>query len=78
MTLISNKSRTTALILAFLLGGIGVHRFYVGKVASGLLMLLLTISVVGIFISFFWVWIDIIIISAGGFKDKNGELISNW
>jgi len=36
----SKKSRTVASILCFLLGFIGVHRFYVGKVGTGILMML--------------------------------------
>jgi TM2 domain-containing membrane protein YozV len=41
-------------ILAILLGGIGVHKFYLGKVGMGVLYLLL-------FIVFFWTFIPAII-----------------
>lgn len=34
------KSRITAAILAFTIGGIGIHRFYLGKTVSGLLRLM--------------------------------------
>lgn len=34
------KSRLTAALLAFFLGGFGVHRFYLGQVAAGTLYLL--------------------------------------
>ena len=34
------KNRVVAALLALFLGGIGVHKFYVGKVGQGLLYLL--------------------------------------
>ena len=37
---ISPKSRLVALLLCFFLGPLGVHRFYVGKIGTGILMLL--------------------------------------
>ena len=37
---VSGKNRTTAAILAFLLGGIGAHKFYLGKVGIGFLYLI--------------------------------------
>lgn len=33
-------NKTTAALLAFFLGGFGVHRFYLGRAGSGLLYLL--------------------------------------
>ena len=37
---ISPKSRLAAALLAWFLGVIGIHRFYVGKVGTGILMIL--------------------------------------
>ena len=37
---ISAKSRLAATLLCFFLGVLGVHRFYVGKVGTGILPLL--------------------------------------
>lgn len=34
------KSKTVAVLLAFFLGGIGVHKFYLGKTGAGALYLL--------------------------------------
>lgn len=74
---ISEKSKIAAALLAFFLGGLGVHRFYVGKFGSGFLMLL--IWFVGLFTLFIptlivsaWAIIDFIIILCGGFKDGKG------
>ncbi len=64
------KSRTTALILCILLGGLGVHRFYVGKVGTGIVWLL-TAGVFGIG----WL-VDIIMIATGKFKDKQGNSLA--
>jgi TM2 domain-containing membrane protein YozV/ribosomal protein L40E len=44
------KSRVAAILLAFFLGGFGVHKFYLGRVAAGVLYLI-----------FFWTLIPAII-----------------
>lgn len=63
---VSDKSKTTAALLCFFIGGVGVHRFYVGKVGTGVVMLL-TLGGLGI-----WTLIDFIMILCGNFKDKYG------
>ena len=65
----SNKSKTVALLLCIFLGGLGVHRFYVGKIGTGIVWLL-TGGVFGIG----WI-VDIIQIALGNFKDKSGALL---
>ena len=40
MSQIDEKSRIAAGVLAILLGGIGVHKFYMGKIGMGILYLL--------------------------------------
>ena len=52
----SPKGFVPALILCILLGGLGVHRFYVGKVVTGILMIL-TLGGLGI-----WTLIDLSLI----------------
>ena len=59
------KDWTTALLLCIFLGWLGVHRFYVGKIGTGLLMLF-TAGGCGI-----WTIIDIILIANGSFRDSN-------
>ena len=58
------------LLLAFLLGVIGAHRFYVGKTGTGILMLF-TFGGLGI-----WLLIDLILIITGQFTNKDGEKIA--
>ena len=62
----SEKNFVATLILAILLGGFGVHRFYVGKIGTGIVMIL-TLGGLGI-----WTLIDVIMIAVGNFKDSNG------
>ena len=61
---ISRKSKTTALLLCIFLGGLGAHRFYVGKGGTGILYLF-TAGLFGIG----WI-IDIIRIVTGSFRDE--------
>jgi len=63
----SDKKMVTACLLCFFLGGLGIHRFYVGKAGTGILMIL-TLGGLGI-----WVIIDFVMIITGGFKDSEGN-----
>ena len=65
------KSWTVALILLIFLGCIGVHRFYVGKTGTGILMIL-TLAGLGI-----WWLIDLIMICTGKFTDKHGYVLKH-
>ncbi|NNE82470.1 MAG: TM2 domain-containing protein [Alphaproteobacteria bacterium] len=49
----SNKSTPISYILWFFLGGLGVHRFYLGRIGSGLGMLALLIA--SFVLSFFFI-----------------------
>jgi TM2 domain-containing membrane protein YozV len=68
----SSKSRTVAALLAFFLGVIGVHRFYVGKTGTGIAQIL-TLGGLGL-----WTFIDFILILVGAFKDKDGAPVTTW
>ncbi|MDR2314624.1 MAG: TM2 domain-containing protein [Spirochaetaceae bacterium] len=68
---VSEKDWLTTLLLSIFLGGIGVHRFYVNKIGTGIIMLLLCWTG----ISLIWAIIDIIMIATGKFNDKNGNAI---
>jgi TM2 domain-containing membrane protein YozV len=69
---VSPHSRLAALLLCFFLGCLGVHRFYVGKVGTGVAMIF-TLGGLGI-----WTLIDLIMIIVGGFTDANGKYVLDW
>jgi len=68
----SEKLVLPVFVLCLLLGGFGVHRFYVGKIGTGILMLL-TFGGLGA-----WVIFDLIMILCGEFTDKDGNKIKQW
>ncbi|MXW73969.1 MAG: TM2 domain-containing protein [Gammaproteobacteria bacterium] len=67
--MVSDKGFVPTALLCYFLGWLGVHRFYAGKVGTGILMLL-TIGGFGI-----WTIVDTVLIITGSFKDKQGLLI---
>ena len=69
---LSVKRILPAAILCFFFGVFGVHRFYVGKVGTGILQLF-TLGGFGI-----WALIDFIMIIVGAFRDADGHTINLW
>lgn len=67
----SSKDWIATLLLCFFFGTFGVHRFYVGKVGTGILQLI-TMGACGI-----WTVIDFIMIAVGNFTDNEGKPIVN-
>jgi len=67
----SDKDYLAMILLCFFLGTLGVHRFYAGKIGTGILMLV-TLGGLGI-----WQIIDLIMIIVGNFRDADGYLIKN-
>jgi TM2 domain-containing membrane protein YozV len=65
------KSWIVALLLCFFLGGLGIHRFYVGKVGTGILQIVTVGGFFGI-----WVLVDFIMILLGKFNDKQGQALA--
>ncbi len=64
-----NPEWIITLLLAILLGSIGIHRFYNGKIGTGILMIV-TFGGFGI-----WILVDLIMIVLGKFTTKQGNLI---
>jgi TM2 domain-containing membrane protein YozV len=69
---LSEKRKLPAFLLCLFFGAFGVHRYYVGKIVTGLLMLL-TAGGLGL-----WWLFDLLVILLGGFTDKEGKLIMKW
>jgi len=63
---ISEKNWLVTLLLCIFLGPLGIHRFYVGKIGTGILMIL-TFGGFGI-----WVLVDLIMIATNSFTDIDG------
>ena len=67
----SEKDWLVTLLLSLFLGSLGVHRFYAGKIGTGILQFI-TVGGCGI-----WTLIDIVMIVTGKFKDKDGYEIKS-
>ncbi|WP_417372820.1 TM2 domain-containing protein [Glutamicibacter protophormiae] len=66
------KSFIAAWLLSWFLGGLGIDRFYLGKIGTGILKLI-TFGGFGI-----WALVDIILILAGGMRDKYGYRLAGY
>jgi TM2 domain-containing membrane protein YozV len=55
-----DRNKYVAALLAVLLGPLGIHRFYLGRTGSGIAMLVLTCTLVGVVISAPWALVDMV------------------
>ena len=69
---ISRRKRVPALLLCFFFGIFGTHRFYLGKVGTGVLQML---TLGGVFL---WVLIDLFLILSGRMTDMDGAPVKTW
>lgn len=69
---VGDKGFITTWVLSLLFGVLGVDRFYLGKVGTGLLKLL-TFGGLGL-----WWLIDLILILTNSMKDKNGKRLKGY
>ena len=65
----NDKSYTASILICFFLGGIGIHRFYLGYTWQGVVQLI-TLGGLGI-----WTLIDFVRIITKSLKPKNGNYI---
>jgi TM2 domain-containing membrane protein YozV len=65
----SEKSGIACLLFLLLLPPFGLHRFYVGKVGTGILFIL-----TGMGLGIWWL-IDLIILLVGSFTDAGGNFV---
>lgn len=65
----SQKSWLTTLLLCLFLGNLGIHRFYLGRLGTGMIMLF-TCGFFGV-----WTLIDVIIICCRKAKDCYGKVV---
>jgi TM2 domain-containing membrane protein YozV len=89
---VSPKSRLATTLLcalpAFLVGLHGIHRLYLGKIGTGVVMLVLCIlgwatvwfllGLIFLIPVYVWTIVDFVVAVSGGMKDKEGKLIKNW
>jgi TM2 domain-containing membrane protein YozV len=64
-----NSNWLATFLLCFIFGVFGVHRFYLGRVGTGILMLI-TLGGLGI-----WYIIDLILIIVGQMRDSHGNYV---
>ena len=76
---VSHRSKIVAALLAFFLGSIGVHRFYLGYTTIGVIMLLAVVFTCGFaaIVTGIVALIDFILILTGGLKDFEGRELQN-
>ncbi len=65
----SDKNFIILLLLSIFIGGLGIDRFYLGKIGTGVLKLI-TLGGFGV-----WWLVDLIIIVSGNMKDAEGRVV---
>jgi len=66
----SSQSKMVLALVCFFVGFLGIHRFMVGKIGTGVLMIV-TFGGLGL-----WTLIDFIMILMGKFTDKQGRPVT--
>lgn len=69
---VSDRSRLAAAPLCWFVGVFGVHRFYVGRIGTGVLSIV-TLGGLGV-----RVVVDFVVILIGNFRDRSGKAPQVW
>lgn len=77
---VSERKVLPGFLLCLFLGGIGIHRFYAGKIGSGVAMLLITVLTLGfgLVVTSIWALVDLIVLATGSFRDGDGRRMRDW
>lgn len=67
------KSMLVAYVLWYFLGLFGAHRFYMYRIATAVVMLVLSLTIFGMVVTFIWWVIDAFLLH-GWVKDRNRQL----
>ena len=59
-TITNDRNKYIAALLAFFIGTLGIHRFYLGRTGSGIVMLVLSCTLIGLVATVPWAFIDMI------------------
>lgn len=57
---LDDRNKYIAALLAFLIGPLGIHRFYLGRTGSGIAMVVLSCTIVGLILTIPWAFVDMI------------------
>ena len=57
---VNDRNKLVAALLAFFLGPLALHRFYLGRTGSAIVMLVMSFTVIGLFVTWPWALIDMI------------------
>jgi uncharacterized RDD family membrane protein YckC len=68
----SPRPRLIVLLLCLFLGCFGAHRFYLGKIGTGVLMFV-TLGGLGL-----WMLVDVLVIAAGSMRDAERRRVYRW
>ena len=76
--IVEGKSWLITLLLCIFVGCLGIHRFYIRKIGTGISQLILTLTFYGIIISGIWAIMDLVLIVIDKMVTKDGKpLVKN-